>query len=106
MIQDIGAEYDRSYALRPPRPEDPVLCYTKEGVSVTAESPLSFPRAADFEPARLRYLFRVGGEHYYLADGAPAGTAGTLERRALRSALPDPRARCTRFSTSPASSWA
>ncbi len=92
MIQDIQAEYDLRYAIRSPRPTDPVLCYGQRGVYVASASPLAFPRAADFPGEALTYLFRVGDEEYYLAPAAADRPFDTVERRALRVAQPQERA--------------
>ena len=91
MIQDIDAVFDRSYAVKRARPEDPVLCYRQGGVCAAQREPLIFPRAADFAPECLTYLFRVGEEDYYLSDAVPSDAWDTVDRRALRQAMPKER---------------
>ena len=92
MIQDICAEYDRTYAVRQPKPADPVLCYRRGSVCAVSREPLTFPTASDFAPEVLRYLFRVDGDDYYLAPEAPEGRYELADKRALRLAVPKTRA--------------
>ena len=92
MIQDISAEFDRTYLHRPPQPQDPVICCRRGTICVSSQEPLTFPTASEFDPASLTYLFRVDGASYYLAQEEPAGEHEWLERRALRAAVPQPRA--------------
>ena len=93
MIQDICAEYDRGYAVKQPKPTDPVLCCRGREVCVRGTAPLEFPTAADFASSALTYLFRVDGEDYFLApeeDGRRFSL--TMNRPALRKASPQSRA--------------
>ena len=75
MIQDIGAEFDSSFAIRTAAPGRTPCSATRGKASPSRGAPLSFPTAADFAPERLSYLFRVGGEDYYLAGCGDRRTA-------------------------------
>ena len=92
MIQDVGTPLDKSYAVKFPHPIDPVLCYQNNMVCIAGRCPLTFPNAAEFDTAKLTYLFRIGGEDYYLADSEPDPARDMADRRFLRIAQPQTRA--------------
>ncbi len=92
MLQDVGSVFDNSFAVKSPRPADPVLCYQKGMVATTGRDPLSFPKAQDFTGKTLTYLFKMAGEDYYLADAEPDPQWELADRRLLRVAQPQARA--------------
>jgi len=72
MIQDIAPhQYDRTYRLASPTPQDRVLCYASGGVLLhRREDAWSVPRFSDFPEAEAalqgaRHLFSVDGEGYF-----------------------------------------